>query len=143
MSEFLAAINLTKDSAHFNVESLMEICDWSVEGALNFFLNNPDDVPIICPKTTSKAQVNTPLVTSNPSTMTTNPKEISLSCGHVESNLPCSNLQNMIDLLTFVASGSLQSSYTDGEYAEYSYDNLTVILPSKQIEKLNLVLFNK
>lgn len=127
-------LGIDSKSAGFSVAGLLQICDWSLENAMNFYLSSPSDVQSMCPPVAAEVTPQ-PSQTQQPS-YTPKTDEIVLSCGHVEANFPSSSLEQMLNLLTFIGIGAVTPAFTEGEYAEYSNDNLTVILSKKDVAKL-------
>jgi hypothetical protein len=42
----------------------------------------------------------------------------------------------MLNMLRAIAAGALPPQYIDGDYGEYSFENLTILLPMKKIAEL-------
>jgi len=130
VSEFMSVLGLTNDmiSNKFDVEKLMEFCDGSVESAINFYLTSGDQLEAICPP--QKQQQRTTKIESPFQKKYSESSEVMLSCGHVEANLQSSALQEMKNVMELIKSGTVLPSQVDGNYAEYSVQNYTIMLPN-------------
>jgi hypothetical protein len=122
-------MGLHKSTLGFNLNGLLELSDWNLENSIDFYLNNLSEIESIFPKinSSSLSQYSSSSSSSN----------IILSCGHVEANFPFDNLNNMINIINSIINGSLSPSYKDGEYFEFSKDNITIIVSSKQIKNIS------
>jgi len=120
ITDFCNTLGLTKESLNFSLETLMELCDWSLEETVNFYLSNFDNIQSLCPPTNFSQKSSSPLNS-----------KIVISCGHVEANLGVDTLQKLLDMLEFIQLGALPPAYQDGEYGEFSNDNFTLMLPMK------------
>eukprot|EP01103_Thecamoeba_quadrilineata_P011095 TRINITY_DN257_c0_g1_i5.p1 TRINITY_DN257_c0_g1~~TRINITY_DN257_c0_g1_i5.p1 ORF type:complete len:142 (-),score=22.23 TRINITY_DN257_c0_g1_i5:95-520(-) len=103
----------------FSIDTLLELCNWSVEDALQLYLNDPSEISKIAP----------PHLTGSSLDELFNNNEVSLSCGHVESNLPSNKLYDLRQLLLSVSSGLIHPKHIDGDYGEYSSDSFNLLLP--------------
>ena len=72
--EFLSVVGLAKSNLKFNLDGLLELCDWSLDGAINMYLMSPTDVASMCPPVASKP-------TQQASVVPRTGNEIVLSCG--------------------------------------------------------------
>jgi len=126
MDDFLSLIGLNKSGLHFNLVGLMELCDWSVNQAVDFYLNSSSEIETICPK----------IVDSSLTELNNVQSDVMLSCGHVEANYSASNLQQMLDVLNAIGVGALDPISVDGEYMEYTCGNITILMSRKQISDI-------
>jgi len=121
LEDVLGILGLSKDAINFNLETLLEFWDWSVEETINCYLTNNNTIHLLCPVQSSQNTQNS----SPPS------NQIQLSCGHVESNLNSNSLQQLLDMLEFIQNGALAPVFVDGEYGEYSNEYFTLMVPLK------------
>ena len=56
----------------------------------------------------------------------------------MESNFEVKHLRQMLDMISVIKAGALSPVHKDGEYGEYTYENLTIMLPIKQISTVSL-----
>jgi hypothetical protein len=56
--------------------------------------------------------------------------------GHVEANFSASHLQQMLDLLSVVVAGALPPQHKDGEYGEFTSEDLTIMLSMKNLSNI-------
>jgi len=124
IQEFFSFVGLDAESAAvtFNVESLLELCDWNLESGVDFYLNNSSEISSVCPPNAIQIQS---------SIQTTPNNDIHLSCGHVEANLGVGSLEEMTTMLEVVRAGALQPQHVDGDYGEFSNGTFTVMMPLK------------
>jgi len=117
IQEFFASVGLDTRSASaiFNAEGLMDICDWNIEAAVDFYLNNSTEISLICPPVASH----------------TSTDAVKLSCGHVESNLASVALEEIHEFMEILRSGVLSPTHIDGEFGEFSNGAFTVMMPLK------------
>jgi len=112
--EHLIGLNGTLD-----VAGLLVVCDWSVEAAADLFLSNPTATQDLFPSQNAVSEAAT-----------------LLSCGHVEANLPSSFLSRLSEFVERIIDGSLKNTHEEEDFKEFSIDNLTVLLNSKQLTGL-------
>jgi len=120
MEEFCTMLGI--DKPNFSVEALMGLCDWDTSSAVDFYLTNSSEVAVMCPPTTT---------TITQVARSSAPANITLSCGHVECNLPSSAVSEILSLLDFIKSGALPPQHLDGEFGEFSNGNFALMLPLK------------
>jgi hypothetical protein len=71
--EFMSIVGLAKSNLKFNLDGLMELCDWSLDAAINMYLMSPPDVVAMCPPVSQQQQTQVVPRTGN---------DIVLSCGN-------------------------------------------------------------
>jgi len=129
----ILGLNSTNIVRTFNFDSLFQMCDGSVENAINFYLSNMDSLGMLFPPKPGNEQPrgnqNTNSPYDQPFIYST---DINLSCGHVESNLPSTELDKINYTLTLIRNGMLQPNSIDQGYGEYTNDNFTIIVPMKR-----------
>eukprot|EP01122_Echinamoeba_exundans_P002922 TRINITY_DN1292_c0_g2_i10.p1 TRINITY_DN1292_c0_g2~~TRINITY_DN1292_c0_g2_i10.p1 ORF type:complete len:410 (-),score=46.41 TRINITY_DN1292_c0_g2_i10:1595-2740(-) len=123
IQSFVAVLGLDRESAQqtFSLSSLMQICDGSLETAIEFYLSNSESISVLCPPE--------PNIAASPSTQDSLPQGIRLSCGHVEENMAPSALGQAMDLMSFIQAGAVKAQHVDGEYGEFSVENFTLMMP--------------
>jgi len=122
---FLNVIGLSKEFCQFDVSQFLQLCDWSVEGAVELFLNNPSEAETLAPL--KKVPSNLAIALKN--------KKVNVSCGHVEANLEAEKLQEMMDIISVIKAGALAPTSIDPQgYGEYNYESfiepLTCLRPT-------------
>lgn len=116
VDQFIALVGLSRP-APFNVAALLALVDDSVENAVALYFDAGGDV--------------TGLVGAAPSDVPVASSDVMLSCGHVEANLSAQSLQQLKTALELIRAGVVPPSNIDGEYAEYTVENFTIMLPMK------------
>jgi len=116
----------------FNFEQLFSMCDWNVENAIEFYLNNSGEIGSIFPPV---RPTSAPTAPSPAQQNQFKSNDIRISCGHVESDLPTENILQVKHLMTAVLEGHIPPSSMDGDYGEYSDGKFTIILPTKNIRR--------
>jgi hypothetical protein len=104
----------------FSLSSLMQICDGSLEAAVDFYLSNSDSISTLCPPE-PHVVVSQPTPSGHPG--------IRLSCGHVEENMSSSTLAQALDMMSFIQAGAITAQHADGEYGEFCVENFTLMMP--------------
>eukprot|EP01060_Flectonema_neradi_P029841 TRINITY_DN4224_c0_g1_i1.p1 TRINITY_DN4224_c0_g1~~TRINITY_DN4224_c0_g1_i1.p1 ORF type:complete len:351 (+),score=40.51 TRINITY_DN4224_c0_g1_i1:38-1090(+) len=115
---FFSVIGLTPDavSRQFSVSALLSICDNDVEQAVNMYLTNQDDISGLCPPDIA-TDAEPPMES-----------EIVLSCGHVESNLPATSINQVLALVNQVQAGAAVPSMIDDGYGEYTDGTYSIMM---------------
>jgi len=122
IEEFRSTLALERSAEkEFSVESLMELCEWNTSAAVEFYLGTMGEIGSMCPPKQSQKPTPAPAATG----------DIKISCGHVEANLSCGALEEVAGLLEVIRADALPAQHIDGEYAEYSNGNFTLMLPRK------------
>jgi len=128
VGEFLMVLGLDQTSLKFSVEHLLELCDWSVDNAVDMYFTSPGNVELLAPLPPKQEHQQEAVAVQT--------GEIVLSCGHVDANLAKSNVEQMLVFLNIILAGGISPAFCEGEYGEYTYENLTVLLPMKQVKKM-------
>jgi len=144
---FLETIGLNplqEPSLQFDLNALLNFCDWAVSSAVEMYFENPDYVTQCFPRQKPPPVSSAPSASDSSASSTPAPasssapasspsdKEFSrnfrISCGHVESKLKRSALVSLQELLAGIRSGAIcPSSITDDKYAEYTNGHLTIL----------------
>jgi len=126
----LWAALIKKWKKQFNFEQLFNTCNWNVESAVEFYLNNISEISAIFPpiRTIVTPTVIQPVIARE--------NNIRISCGHVESDLSVDSIQEVKGMMNFVLEGLVPPASMDGEYGEYTNGKFTIILPTKSVKKL-------
>lgn len=124
----ILGLNRTQVEKEFNLASLMQLCDGSLEAAIEFYLSNSDGLGSLCPPEPPKAAaLRVEQATGGPAALGT----LKLSCGHVEENLDVSALDKALDMMIFIQAGAVNAQHKDGEYGEFCVENFTLMMPLK------------
>jgi len=107
----------------FSIETLMDLCEWNLSGAVELYLSCASEIGSMCPPKPATASLP---IQSNAAS------DIVISCGHVESNLSAAALGEVEGLLEAVRAGALPPQHIDGDYGEYSNGSFVLMLPTKQ-----------
>eukprot|EP01120_Amphizonella_sp_Union-15-10_P014296 TRINITY_DN6883_c0_g1_i1.p1 TRINITY_DN6883_c0_g1~~TRINITY_DN6883_c0_g1_i1.p1 ORF type:complete len:387 (-),score=66.95 TRINITY_DN6883_c0_g1_i1:86-1246(-) len=133
VTEFLGILGLDSSSVTFDVGALIDLCDGSVESALNLYLSNDGHVGDFVPA----AHHNSPTSDETPKAPLDltykSYDDVRLSCGHVEDNLSASSLSEILTLIGHVQAGLIHASHVDSGYGEFSQGIFTLLLPMKEI----------
>ncbi|KNC52608.1 metallo-beta-lactamase superfamily Hydrolase [Thecamonas trahens ATCC 50062] len=150
---FLGVVGLDRATADalFSVETLMALADWLPANAINMYLSDPEGVMAMAPPSVDAPAVaaaagsgsgggsgiaaGSPGSAMFPGGAEADPLAVTLSCGHVEANLPSSALADVEAFMAAVASGAVAPSYRDGAYAEYSSGTFTFMIPDSFLER--------
>ena len=117
IDDFFSVVGLTAESVarQFNASQLLLVCDNNVEHAVNMYLTNQDEISAMCP----------PIIETTTGSDT---GEITLSCGHVESNLNFSSINQVIGLLNQVQAGIIIPTTIDDGYGEYTDGTFSIMM---------------
>jgi len=108
----------------------MNLNEWNIEQAVNSYFSNAGDLSTLCPPQTRPKPVSSTIPRKN--------SGVVLSCGHVEANFPAISLNQILDLLNVISAGAMSPVHTDGDYGEFTWDNLTLLLSMKDIQKIKI-----
>jgi len=124
-------IDVATAAKRFNIMGLMQLCEWSLEGAVNLYLSSPDEITSLCPPLAAAkpAKPAAPKAAAPPIS-----NSIQLSCGHVEKNLSPNCLQEVLDLLMLAKAKAIMPTNIDSGYGEIANGNFTIIVPLKSLQ---------
>jgi len=118
IQDFFNFVGMDANSSQtLNVEALMELFEWNLESAVDFYLNNASDISSILPPVPTQTFQQTPS------------SDVHLSCGHVEANLAVTSVDEISTLLEIVEAGAIPPQHVDGEYGEFTNGTFTVMMP--------------
>eukprot|EP01097_Dermamoeba_algensis_P011802 TRINITY_DN9294_c0_g1_i1.p1 TRINITY_DN9294_c0_g1~~TRINITY_DN9294_c0_g1_i1.p1 ORF type:complete len:401 (-),score=67.67 TRINITY_DN9294_c0_g1_i1:49-1218(-) len=130
VNEFVSMLELSPTTlSSFSASSLLQLCDWSLEAAVNLYLTiDLSDLQKMCPPSAAPPSV-TPSSTEVPPFHTDG---IHISCGHVEADVKNTSIfQEMENFMKLIKEGGVIPQDVDGDYGEYSCESFSVILPLK------------
>eukprot|EP01065_Artemidia_motanka_P030355 TRINITY_DN36377_c0_g1_i1.p1 TRINITY_DN36377_c0_g1~~TRINITY_DN36377_c0_g1_i1.p1 ORF type:complete len:365 (+),score=76.95 TRINITY_DN36377_c0_g1_i1:49-1143(+) len=122
--QFLETMGLTEDavSSRFSVRTLLQLCDDSVEQAIDMYVTSQDEIPLLAPPD-APVQPAAPPVASAPSS------GVLVAGGHVETGMPADCFDQVLALMEAVAAGALPPISVDEGYGEFNNGQFNLMLP--------------
>eukprot|EP01062_Namystynia_karyoxenos_P035246 TRINITY_DN25846_c0_g1_i1.p1 TRINITY_DN25846_c0_g1~~TRINITY_DN25846_c0_g1_i1.p1 ORF type:complete len:393 (+),score=108.50 TRINITY_DN25846_c0_g1_i1:70-1179(+) len=126
--QFLETVGLTEQavSTRFCVRSLLQLCDDSVEQAVNMYLTSPDTIGEMVPPPPPPVPAAAPAAASTPGVAQSG---VLIAGGHVEPGMPADSIDQALALLEAVRAGAVMPSQIDDGFGEFTNGQFSFMLP--------------
>eukprot|EP00003_Mantamonas_plastica_P009830 TRINITY_DN19206_c0_g1_i1.p1 TRINITY_DN19206_c0_g1~~TRINITY_DN19206_c0_g1_i1.p1 ORF type:complete len:485 (+),score=140.92 TRINITY_DN19206_c0_g1_i1:1091-2545(+) len=133
IDEFCNMLMLNKQEvkSQFDIAKLMEVNDWQVSAAVEFYFDNMSAVPSMFPPSSQSSGGG-----QNANTGSTYTKQdmehdglLKISCGHVEANLGLDCIGKVRELVLSAQAGISYPQHVEDGYGEFSTMEFTIMMP--------------
>lgn len=129
VKDFCGLLQLSPKSLSFDPLLLIELNDYDVNAAVNFYLSNSEHISTLFPVSENPAAADTNETGYYEESIPIQKDEVKLSCGHIESDLPPDSIDEVLLMIDHYQNNLLQPIYVDDDYAEFSNGKFSLMIP--------------